>query len=246
MHTCSNCGTEFDDKYLECPNCGCSRGDIKNAKMHDKRTEKIGGIIAICFIIFLIILISYGTYLLLNPFKDGPTVRNVTSGTTTTKMTESTSSTSTTTKKTEPALVGTEIPFGNHTLTIPEGYYQSNGVLSFTPIDMYPHTDGVWIQGPSGLMYFSIVDKYNFKYNEETSKSIDKQLNDQGYSSITAVRVSGKLCFYAVKDIGNGYYSVILYYNSKSNLLLSSFNIQGEKINSDNMKDVLLIISTLK
>ena len=130
MYKCSNCGEEFDTKYLQCPKCGCTRGDIKNAEMHDKTTERIGGIIAIVFVVGLIGIICYGAYLLINPFQQGPTITNISSTTTTeTTSTDTISTTSgtkasTTTKTTKAQIVGTQSQIGAHKYTVPEGYIE--------------------------------------------------------------------------------------------------------------------------
>ena len=247
MYTCSNCGNEYDTKYLQCPQCGCVRSDIKNAQMHDKRTERIGAIIAIVFIIALIGIIGYGVYLLLNPFRDGPTITNIASTTATTTTTEETSSTSTTTRTTTTKYAGSESKIGSHSFVLPEGYVitgNSNGIE--IPTSYNADGSSIYIQkGEETPIYFAIIDKTSFKYNEENKKDMDALFASHGYGPLKVDRLTGKLCYYAIKE-ADGASNVVMYYNRRSNLVITTYRLEGTTVSEDSIKTILDIISTIE
>lgn len=248
MHTCSNCGTEFDTKYLQCPNCGCTRGDITNAASHDKRTETIGGIIAIVFIIVLIGLISYAVVLLLHPFEEGPTVFGVTDDETTTTTIESTTTVSTTTRSTTTQIPGEQTMIGSHSMIVPTGYTVSPAGNIYNFINNYEF-NMVNITNANDIndVYsIGIVDKTSFKLNKETKETINQQLTQNGYSEIYSDIFGGRASYYASAQVGEGRYRILMYYNKGSNLVLAVFYANTSKLKNENVKFVYDIIATIK
>ena len=102
MKVCKDCGTEYNNEFLQCPNCGSSRVGNKEEEIHD---GFVGTLVTLLVVGILCAIIGLGIYYAMNPFTDGDVMadlpENLTSSTTT-----STTTTTTTTTTTEPTSTG--------------------------------------------------------------------------------------------------------------------------------------------
>jgi hypothetical protein len=97
MKVCKDCGTEYNNEFLQCPNCGSSRVGNKEEEIHD---GFIGTLVTLLVVGILCAIIGLGIYYVLHPFNEGDAMSDLPETTT------STTTTTTTTTATEPTSTG--------------------------------------------------------------------------------------------------------------------------------------------